>query len=591
MHNLRDGVALRLLSTLFNEGATGAVTDGELLERFVTRRGEAAEDAFAALVERHGPVVLRLCRSVLHDEHEAQDAFQATFLVLAQKAKSLWVRDSLGPWIHSAAYRVASCARAGAIRRRRHARRYGKLAAGRLTVYQDEDQEELEVVVHEEIDRLPEHFRTPLVICDLQGCSHDQAARLLGWPVGTVKSRQARGRQRLRDRLIRRGFAPSPGMVLRTARMPEIAVPPSLMKSTANLATICAWADSAHVAVLAREALTVMFLRSIKLKVLSLSVIALLAAGAGTLVWRATVAIPKKTQAAKAASGRGQVAVAIREQPGKIYITAQRAQRTGPGRSREIIYRLMAVDPMTGARTDILDRCAMRPRVSPDGKLLAFEREDALWILGLDGNAEPRKIVELGGSSLGSPPVWSPDGKQIVISLAHAQAARRIKIDGTGSEDSRVPPGDLILDWSSDGRWLLTASHRDSRNGWVLYIMRPDGTQQRRITEEGNPFYARFSPDGRRVLFTDNGLGKQSGIWIIDADGKNARLVFPVANPAVASACWSPDSKRIAIILAGLQATGPPPWPAQIVVMDLDGGHRSEIEIPRAGMSDMPDWR
>ena len=337
-----------------------------------------------------------------------------------------------------------------------------------------------------------------------------------------------------------------------------------------------------------------MFLQNLKLKVLSLSVIALLAAGTGTLVWRATLATSKKTQAAKATSGEGQVALAKRERPDKIYIAAQRAQRTGPGRSREIIYRLMAVDSMTGARTNLLDHCGMRPRVSPDGKLLAFEREDALWILGLNGNAEPRKLVELGGSSLGSPPIWSPDGKQIVISLAHAQAARQVNIDGTGSVDSRVPPGDLVLDWSSDGRWLLTASHRNAKNGWVLYIMRPDGTEQRRITSEGNPFYARFSPDGRRVLYTDNGLGQQSGIWVVSADGKNARRVFPEPNPPFetnTSACWSPDGKRIAIILAGLQRRGPPPFPAQIVVMDLDGGHRSEIKIPGAGMSDMPDWR
>ena len=83
--------------------------------------------------------------------------------------------------------------------------------------------------------------------------------------------------------------------------------------------------------------------------------------------------------------------------------------------------------------------------------------------------------------------------------------------------------------------------------------MRPDGTEQRRITEEGNPFYARFSPDGRRVLYTDNGRGEQSGIWVVDVDGKNARLVFPVdpETMTVASACWSPDGKRIAITLAG----------------------------------------
>ena len=413
-------------------------------------------------------MVLRLCRSVLRDEHEAQDAFQATFLVLAQKAKSLCVRDSLGPWIHSVAYRVAACARAAAIRRRRHARRHGELAAGRLAVYQDGDHGDLEAVVHEEIDRLPKHFRTPLVLCDLQGCSHEQAARQLGWPVGTVKSRQARGRQRLRDRLIKRGLAPSPAMALGSALMPEIAVPPALMKSTANLATICAGADSARVAVLAREVLTIM-------------------------------------------------------------------------------------------------------------------------------------LVGLGGAGSGSRPVWSSDGKQIMLSLISSgkppwvHATRRVHIDGTGLEELPVPPEDTVQDWSSDGRWLVTASSRGAKNdSWQLYIMRPDGTEQRRITEEGNPFYARFSPDGRRVLYTDNGRGEQSGIWVVDADGKNARLVFPVAPPplvAVASACWSPDGKRIAITLAGLERTERLPWPVQIVVMDSGGGHRSEIHIPEGGMTDLPDWR
>ena len=244
MKILRDGTSLRQVATLFNEGITGAVTDGQLLERFATRRGETSEHAFAALVERHGPVVMRLCRSVLRDEHEAQDAFQATFLVLAQRAGSLWVRDSIGPWIHSVAYRVASCARAAGIRRQRHERRHAELAAGRLAVYHDEDRGDIEGVVHEEINRLPAHYRAPLVLCDLEGCTHEQAARHLGLPVGTVKSRQARGRQRLRDRLLRRGLAPSSGLVLGAALPPALPVPAALMKATTNLATTWAGADS-----------------------------------------------------------------------------------------------------------------------------------------------------------------------------------------------------------------------------------------------------------------------------------------------------------------------------------------------------------
>jgi RNA polymerase sigma factor (sigma-70 family) len=597
MKFLRDGTDLRHLSALFNEGLTGAVTDGQLLERFATRRGEASEDAFAALVDRHGPVVLRLCRSILRDEHEAQDAFQATFLVLAQRAGSLWVRDSIGPWIHSVAYRVASCARAAAIRRQRHERRHAQLAGGRLTVYPDDDRGDLDAVVHEEIVRLPEHYRAPLVLCDLEGCSHEQAARTLGWPVGTVKSRQARGRRRLRERLIRRGLAPSPGWVLGAALAPEPPVPAALTKATANLATNWAGADSARIAVLAREVLKVMFLRKLKVSVLWASMITLAAAGAGAVIWLAAEVMPRLGQAVQSKPGEGQGAVAAKqERTGRIYITVSRADPRGSG----LIHLLMALDPETGARSDVFEGCSIRPRVSPDGQSVAFEAGDGLWVRGLDPKAGARKIAKLGGSSFGSPPVWSPDGKQVSLSLGHREephwvnSTRRVNVDGTGWEELPIPQEDTVQDWSSDGQWLLTASPRNATMGWQLYVMRPDGNEQRRITDGGNPFYARFSPDGRRVLYSDNGRGdQQSGIWVVDVDGKNSRLVFPAGGRKTTdSACWSPDGKRIAIILAAMNGmTMRPPAPAQVVVMDLDGGHRSEIFIPEAGSPDMPDWR
>ncbi len=106
----KDGAVLRQLRTLFNVGTVRDLTDGQLLERFATDRDDAAELAFAVLVERHGPMVRRVCRGVLADPHDTQDAFQATFLVLVRKARALWVRDSLGPWLHQVAYRTASCA-------------------------------------------------------------------------------------------------------------------------------------------------------------------------------------------------------------------------------------------------------------------------------------------------------------------------------------------------------------------------------------------------------------------------------------------------------------------------------------------------
>jgi RND family efflux transporter MFP subunit len=226
------GAVVKELQTLFNVGAVRELSDGQLLERFATDRGEAAELAFAIVVERHGPMVLRVCRSVLTDSHDCDDAFQATFLVLVQKARGLWVRDSLGPWLHQVAVRTASRARLSAARRRRHEERAARARAETHTVKSDD----IESLLHQEIEKLPERFRAPLVLCDLEGCSLQQASRHLGWPLGTVKSIQARGRERLRDRLRRLGLAPNVGLLGTGPRFtgPDPVVSPALVESTAR---------------------------------------------------------------------------------------------------------------------------------------------------------------------------------------------------------------------------------------------------------------------------------------------------------------------------------------------------------------------
>jgi RNA polymerase sigma factor (sigma-70 family) len=176
------GAIQRQLRTVFNLGAIGELTDGQLLERFAIQGGEAAELAFAALVERHGPMVIRVCRHALGNPNDADDAFQATFLILVKKARSLWVRDSLGPWLHRVAHRVATRARLSAVRMREHEQR---AAAAWLTlVCERRNWHELLSLLHDEIDRLPERYRVPVVLCDLQGLTHEKAARHLGWPVG-----------------------------------------------------------------------------------------------------------------------------------------------------------------------------------------------------------------------------------------------------------------------------------------------------------------------------------------------------------------------------------------------------------------------
>jgi RNA polymerase sigma factor (sigma-70 family) len=229
---------LRDVRTLFDAGSVGGQTDGELLGRFLAHRGAAAERAFAALVERHGPMVMRVCRSVLNDEHDAEDAFQATFLVLVRRAGSVRKRDSLGSWLYGVALRVSACARGSTLRRRAFEKRVAR--PEHAACHPNLDGIDHVAVLYEELGRLPERYRAAVVQCDLEGLGCEEAARRLGWPVGTVKSRLSRGRERLKGRLTRRGLAPAAALTAAgwsaASVSASIPVPPALAASTVQAA-------------------------------------------------------------------------------------------------------------------------------------------------------------------------------------------------------------------------------------------------------------------------------------------------------------------------------------------------------------------
>ena len=185
----------------FGAGTVSGLSDTELLDRHLARLDDGA--SFEAIIARHGPMVLRVCRDVLGDEHAAEDAFQATFLVLVRKARSVRVDGSLGRWLYGVAHRVARHARADAARRRKK-----EGSAAEVGSYTHE-RDDTSIILHEELTRLPETYRTPIVLCHLEGLTHEEAAARLRWPLGTVRSRIARGRERLRGRLERRGAAPA----------------------------------------------------------------------------------------------------------------------------------------------------------------------------------------------------------------------------------------------------------------------------------------------------------------------------------------------------------------------------------------------
>ena len=213
---------LGLIQHLFDKGTCTGLSDARLLERFVTGRDEAA---FAALVARHGALVLNTCRAVLKDPNAADDAFQATFVLLFRKAGSIRGRDALGAWLHRVAYRTALQARSDAARRLKVEK-----VAGDLRVAETPDHDDLGAVLHEEIERLPDRFRLPLVLCYLDGMTRDQAADHLRCTEGSVRGRLAKGRELLQRRLTRRGIT------LAVPPVPPAAIPESLVATTVRAA-------------------------------------------------------------------------------------------------------------------------------------------------------------------------------------------------------------------------------------------------------------------------------------------------------------------------------------------------------------------
>lgn len=236
----------RQLGVLFGSGTLCGLTDGQLLTRFTNGTPEAAEAAFSVLVDRHGGMVLRVCRGVLENTDDANDAFQATFFVLARRARSVRRPESVGSWLHGVAHRISARARVDAARRRTHERQRCELLASQTA---GADADAVDPSLHEEINRLPEKYRAPIVLCYLESLTHEEAAAHLGWPVGTVRGRLARARDLLRARLTRRGLAVAVGAVAAPALPAEAAVPLALREATVNAARAFAAAHTPAITV------------------------------------------------------------------------------------------------------------------------------------------------------------------------------------------------------------------------------------------------------------------------------------------------------------------------------------------------------
>jgi RNA polymerase sigma factor (sigma-70 family) len=276
----------RQVHRLFNFGAVGMMSDAQLLDRFVSRRDPDSEAAFEELVIRHGPMVFRVCQSVLQDAHDTEDAFQAVFLVLANRARSIRRSGSVASWLFGVAQRVAQRGRRSASRRRAlHQLVAQRTSETDVPAANDSDWE----ILHEEINGLPERLRGPIVLCYLQGLTYVAASHQLGLSEVATRGRLARARDRLRQRLTRRGVTVPAGLLVAgAAGHAQAAIPMTLIEGTTRIALGFTAGNTAIV--LARGVLNSMLLDQLR----AVTVLLCLGIGGGYWAWHAVAAADDK---------------------------------------------------------------------------------------------------------------------------------------------------------------------------------------------------------------------------------------------------------------------------------------------------------
>ncbi len=589
-------------------------TDGQLLRAFVADRNA---DAFAILVRRHGPLVLGVCRRVLGRDHAAEDAFQATFLVLARKAATVAPREGLAGWLYAVAYHTALRARTMADRRRKRE----TLVADVPEPAPDEPAEpappEALAALGEELAQLPEKFRTAVVLCELQGLSRRDAAERLGVPEGTLSSRLAAARKTLADRLRKRGVAlPVGAVAVLLADLGSVgAVPPPLSAAAATLGTASPAVPSA-VSTLADGVIRTMFLKKLLVSTVGLAVVVVVAGLAGGPIVRAVPRADDDPAKPVAAARQG-------DRPGA-------APKKAAGSGKLLVYRteqLITVDPDGTNQAAVTEkREGLHPSsgwLSPDGKRVLYARPELPKLApGVrEGRADPRLFVQtigekettdLGVSGISA--CWSADGSEVALTnfLEKGEGHEHFVVNVKTQEKTalKLPADHIITDWSRDGKFFLTMSARvynDGKFATRLYLMNRDGTEHKALPEDPrNLAFGRLSPDGKKVLcrWMSGAGGKDQAapppLAVVDvATGKVTAVEdFPL-NATPGGYCWSPDGKRIAYTWQ--HADGKPDDPAReiegfLVVCDPDGKNAKTVlsekrRDGRPAVFGTVDWR
>jgi RNA polymerase sigma factor (sigma-70 family) len=591
--------------------------DARLVGRFVRCRDA---EAFAELVRRHGPTVLAVCRRTAGDDHLADDAFQATFLVLARRAADVRPRAAVGAFLHGVARRTALRARAMAARRRAREAPVPTLPESPAPC--PADAEALRAL-DEEIARLPGHLRTAVVLVELEGRPRRAVAGQLGVPEGTLSSRLAKARKALAGRLRRRGFA------LPAALLAAAAVPPGLTRAAERLAA--PGAVSPKVAALAAGVVRVMFLAKLKRAAagaaLALAAVSLTVVGA----WVPTPAAPRSSlprlAAAPAARPRVGNILVWREGHAVLYRPDGTVEREWKGEQVPwVAAARLSPDGRTIAAQRRYEVRTFKTNVDVGGGALqgTFKRNLCRLTLYRVAEALVGTDVELPGDSVESV-VWSGDGARLYVgthddddgdsrtkNLAyHALDARSRK-----ATPLAVPAGHHLRDVSPDGKLLLTvgpvARNTDPR---PVFLVPAGGGRPTRVDEvPGSPYRTQFSPDGKRLLFCGAGrkpaaapggggpAGPAAGppalatveFWLdtVELAGRARKPVVKLAVGRAAMQCrWSPDGARVAYVECVTPITKPAGPEQAVLVCDADG--RNVKEVLRITSWDLlsVDWR
>jgi RNA polymerase sigma factor (sigma-70 family) len=609
------------LHRLARGGQAGGLADGDLLGRYTGWRDEAA---FEALVWRHGAMVLGVCRRVLGNEADTDDAFQATFLALAKGAGSITRRESVGGWLYRVALRIARKARSA----RRPTSQLPDVAGPAPDPAEMAADRDLRIALDEEVARLPGKLRVPFVLCYLEGRTNAQAARELGCAEGTVASRLAGARHRLRSRLSRRGLTVTGGLVAACLGREALAVPaqPALVLGTVRAALAFGAGKapaeglvSGCVVTLARGALQAMLYDRLRAGAVWLAVVGLAAVLAVTAGHHLLAGV--------AGAGKGLSQQRASEGPRQ-----PDPPRDKPAPGRLLFYRaghLTLISPDGKEVKQVSkNRAKYHPGegfLSPDGKRVAYlvQVEEApapgrdprrkVYVRGLH---EPEPGTDLGVEAQWI--TWSPDGKQLVAAdFVHADDPKGLKFANwlvdlkTGEKTAlKLPHNQMVLDWSRDGKHFLTQSvelGKEFPPKSSLHLVSRDGTEDRMVTAEGqSAFYGRLSPDGRKVLCLAldperKGHGKEDrlGLFVLDVGKRKLlRVEEQPLNGTFMGFCWSPDGRCIAY--AWRQDVGPRAQGQQVeshlVVADADGRHPITIATERGDSRGLitigcADWR